>query len=292
MITKNMNRIADIDDDQFKIFLRDCENQIVLQELMKLPFFAQYLIDVDIISIEELKLSTRTFNSLRNMGVRTVNDLLKKTVDDLLNTRNVGVRAVSEINAALERHTLPTFRIPERHHNSHGGLWMPRTIQLPITQDVCSYTEEEMKHFLCRRYGFEGIEFLTGLEDHPRISSPRDFSEAVVTFSDPRFTYKRKIDDLIIHASACMRLYGLRDALLCHARQKELPIFRARYFGYPNGWQITLAFPSTILVANGKLCFPTLLYTTKGNTGVYLRRFNTSVFESSLYFPQKRKESQ
>lgn len=53
--------------------------------------------------LEELNLNLRTHNALLRHGIVTVSDLEKLTLTDLLNIRDIGGKAVGEIQAALER---------------------------------------------------------------------------------------------------------------------------------------------------------------------------------------------
>ena len=52
-------------------------------------------------SIDELNLSVRTSNCLKTNNVRTIIELIKKTEDDLLKTRNFGKISLSEIKNKL-----------------------------------------------------------------------------------------------------------------------------------------------------------------------------------------------
>ena len=52
-------------------------------------------------SIDELNLSVRTSNCLKTNNVRTIIELIKKTEDDLLKTRNFGKISLSEVKNKL-----------------------------------------------------------------------------------------------------------------------------------------------------------------------------------------------
>jgi DNA-directed RNA polymerase subunit alpha len=56
--------------------------------------------------IDEVGLSVRTVNSLKNSGIRTVGDLVRNSEDQLLKVRNVGEKAVAEIAEFLQREGL------------------------------------------------------------------------------------------------------------------------------------------------------------------------------------------
>ena len=53
-------------------------------------------------TVEELELSTRITNSLRNAGVDTVEDLLKTPKEDLVKLKNMGAKSISDIEDKLK----------------------------------------------------------------------------------------------------------------------------------------------------------------------------------------------
>lgn len=53
-------------------------------------------------SIAELKLSIRTTNLLRGIGIKTISDLIKKSERDLQMTKNFGRKSIKEIVDALK----------------------------------------------------------------------------------------------------------------------------------------------------------------------------------------------
>lgn len=52
-------------------------------------------------SIEELELSVRSYNCLKNADIRTIRDLIKKTERDMLSTKNFGKKSLNEIKDLL-----------------------------------------------------------------------------------------------------------------------------------------------------------------------------------------------
>ena len=54
-------------------------------------------------SIDELELSVRAQNCLQSQGIRTINELIELDPYELLSIRNMGVRTVKEIIANLKR---------------------------------------------------------------------------------------------------------------------------------------------------------------------------------------------
>lgn len=57
-------------------------------------------------SIEEMDLSVRSFNCLKRAGIHTVEDLTKKTEDDMLKVRNLGRKSLDEVIHKLESYGL------------------------------------------------------------------------------------------------------------------------------------------------------------------------------------------
>ena len=56
--------------------------------------------------VEELELSVRSSNCLKNANIRTIGELTKKTEEDITKTRNFGKKSLEEIKAKLEEHHL------------------------------------------------------------------------------------------------------------------------------------------------------------------------------------------
>ncbi|MBI5197231.1 MAG: hypothetical protein HZA19_01335 [Nitrospirae bacterium] len=53
-------------------------------------------------SIEEMELSVRATNCLKNADIRTIIDLVQKTEMDMLKTKNFGKKSLTEIKEMLE----------------------------------------------------------------------------------------------------------------------------------------------------------------------------------------------
>ncbi|HXH05013.1 MAG TPA: DNA-directed RNA polymerase subunit alpha, partial [Vicinamibacterales bacterium] len=52
-------------------------------------------------SVEELELSVRSYNCLRNANIRTIRDLVQKTEGEMLKTKNFGRKSLNEIKEVL-----------------------------------------------------------------------------------------------------------------------------------------------------------------------------------------------
>ena len=53
-------------------------------------------------SVEELELSVRSYNCLKNANIRTIRELVKKTEPEMLRTKNFGRKSLNEIKEILE----------------------------------------------------------------------------------------------------------------------------------------------------------------------------------------------
>ena len=56
--------------------------------------------------IEDVDLSVRSYNCLKRANIHTVEDLTKKTEDDMLKVRNLGRKSLDEVIAKLESYGL------------------------------------------------------------------------------------------------------------------------------------------------------------------------------------------
>ena len=57
-------------------------------------------------SMEELELSVRTYNCLKNARIRTVRELVGKTESELLRSKNFGRKSLNEIKEILAENGL------------------------------------------------------------------------------------------------------------------------------------------------------------------------------------------
>ena len=57
-------------------------------------------------SVEELELSVRSYNCLKNANIRTIGDLTKKSEDEIAKTRNFGKKSLQEIKEKLKEWNL------------------------------------------------------------------------------------------------------------------------------------------------------------------------------------------
>ena len=57
-------------------------------------------------SLEDLDLSVRAYNCLKAAKIRTINDLVSKTEEELLGFKNFGKKSLEEIQERLKEHNL------------------------------------------------------------------------------------------------------------------------------------------------------------------------------------------
>ena len=57
-------------------------------------------------SVEELELSVRSYNCLKNANIRTIRELVQKSEPEMLQTKNFGRKSLNEIKEILPRHGL------------------------------------------------------------------------------------------------------------------------------------------------------------------------------------------
>lgn len=56
--------------------------------------------------IEEMDLSVRSYNCLKRANINTIEDLVKKSKNDMLKVRNLGLKSIEEVIAKLEEYNL------------------------------------------------------------------------------------------------------------------------------------------------------------------------------------------
>ena len=90
---------AKIIQDHIKMFVELCTNGINFNMSER---ETDSKIKVLAMTIDDLDLSVRSNNCLKRAGIATVEDLIKKTEDDMLRVRNLGRKSLDEVIAKLE----------------------------------------------------------------------------------------------------------------------------------------------------------------------------------------------
>ena len=72
--------------------------------------------------VEELELSVRSSNCLKNANIRTIGELTKKTEDDITKTRNFGKKSLQEIKEKLQEWNLTLGMTDYSHLKNAANL--------------------------------------------------------------------------------------------------------------------------------------------------------------------------
>ena len=78
----------------------------VLEDTILKPSQAGQEMKIREMNIEDMDLSVRSYNCLKRANIHTVDDLTKKTVDDMLKVRNLGRKSLEEVIAKLNSYGL------------------------------------------------------------------------------------------------------------------------------------------------------------------------------------------
>ena len=119
-----MAEAAKIAKDHFSIFVNFNDNDIFggddidegderIRQLLNTP-------------VEELELSVRSSNCLKNANIRTIGELTKKTEDDIAKTRNFGKKSLTEIKEKLQEWNLTLGMTDYSHLKNAVNLTKPK----------------------------------------------------------------------------------------------------------------------------------------------------------------------
>jgi len=100
--TEALAQAAKIMRDHLVIFLNVVDEPLEKEQVAakkEIPFLSQ--IDILSKSIDHLELSVRSNNCLRSAGIQRIYELVMKTEDDLLKTKNFGRKSLAEIKETL-----------------------------------------------------------------------------------------------------------------------------------------------------------------------------------------------
>lgn len=95
---------AKIAKDHFTIFINFDEDEVIGEE--EVDEEEERIRALLTTSVEELELSVRSSNCLKNANIRTIGDLTKRTEDDITKTRNFGKKSLLEIKEKLSEWNL------------------------------------------------------------------------------------------------------------------------------------------------------------------------------------------
>ncbi len=95
-----LGEAAKIIKEHFTVFINFDEDKVcTTEEVDEEEERVKRLLDT---SVEELELTVRSSNCLKNAGIKTIGDLAKKTEDEITKTRNFGKKSLSEIKDKLK----------------------------------------------------------------------------------------------------------------------------------------------------------------------------------------------
>ncbi|GHV87881.1 DNA-directed RNA polymerase subunit alpha [Spirochaetia bacterium] len=95
---------AKIAKDHFSVFINFDENNLGLDE--DLDEDDEHIRQILMTPVEELELSVRSSNCLKNANIKTIGELTRKTEDDITKTRNFGKKSLLEIKEKLKEWNL------------------------------------------------------------------------------------------------------------------------------------------------------------------------------------------
>ncbi len=115
-----LGEAAKIAKDHFAIFVNFNDKDVIgsdesdegdesIQKLLNTP-------------VEELELSVRSSNCLKNANIRTIGELTKKTEDDIAKTRNFGKKSLQEIKEKLQEWNLTLGMTDYSHLKNAANL--------------------------------------------------------------------------------------------------------------------------------------------------------------------------
>jgi DNA-directed RNA polymerase subunit alpha len=87
-------------------------------------------------SVEELELSVRSYNCLKNANIQTIGELVQKTEAEMLKTKNFGRKSLNEIKEILAQMGLSLGMKIDEHGNAVPG---PTSVLPSATLAAASY---------------------------------------------------------------------------------------------------------------------------------------------------------
>jgi len=86
--------------DHMSIFINfeEDEEEFAYEDIARPPLLRNDLLDR---SVDEMELSVRSYNCLKNAEVRTIRELIRRTEKDMLSTKNFGKKSLNEIKDML-----------------------------------------------------------------------------------------------------------------------------------------------------------------------------------------------
>jgi DNA-directed RNA polymerase subunit alpha len=102
----SMNGEPDIEDEAATMSSEDVEDVMPTREsIMSDDFYEEEPMEVNaalLKNVEELELSVRSYNCLKNANILTLADLVQKTEQEMLRTKNFGRKSLNEIKEIIQ----------------------------------------------------------------------------------------------------------------------------------------------------------------------------------------------
>jgi DNA-directed RNA polymerase subunit alpha len=109
-----LKKAASVLIDQMSIFQNVQENAVVPQKEQKSEIDPIFLKPID-----DLELTVRSTNCLKNENIRLIGDLVQRTENELLKTPNLGRKSLNEIKQVLASHSLSLGTVLENWFSSN-----------------------------------------------------------------------------------------------------------------------------------------------------------------------------
>ncbi|HZD32034.1 MAG TPA: DNA-directed RNA polymerase subunit alpha C-terminal domain-containing protein, partial [Candidatus Angelobacter sp.] len=93
-------------------------------------------------SVEELELSVRSYNCLKNANIQTIGELVQKSEAEMLKTKNFGRKSLNEIKEILSNMGLSLGMKIDEHGNAVPGSGSPQMSSLPSALTYGGNTEQ------------------------------------------------------------------------------------------------------------------------------------------------------
>ena len=114
-----LSEAAKIAKDHFAVFINFNDKDVIgIDENDEGDESIKQILDM---TVEELELSVRSSNCLKNANIRTIGELTKKTEDDIAKTRNFGKKSLQEIKEKLQSWGL-TLGMTDYSHLKNAAL--------------------------------------------------------------------------------------------------------------------------------------------------------------------------
>ena len=110
---------AKIAKEHFSVFVNFNEGEVNLEDNFEEDERIRQLLSTP---VEELELSVRSSNCLKNANIRTIGELTKKTEEDIAKTRNFGKKSLQEIVEKLQEWNLSLGMTDYSHINTSVNL--------------------------------------------------------------------------------------------------------------------------------------------------------------------------